>query len=387
MVRPFSDGAISRLPCESTLDIERSGELCRRGASRPRSALVSTCREPRTIETVQQTSIAIIIVVLGMALAVLFVVSGLGKLRSLDSAQRAFTALRIASDHARAGVTVVSIAELALAVGFVVTAGPWLTATAAAATVMLAGFLIVVIRAHRLGSTEDCGCFGDHEGTPVGPRLIVRNSLLVVIATTLLFASVARPSAGVLATLAETAADPAPLVAMCVCALVAAIAFVAAPRGTATVTAPTPDPVIDAAESRSGGPITLLDPADGARVVDVRRMALGRAQLLLFIRPGCGSCIDVIERAHEASTQVDRVARTSLVVTAAIGSTTTPPAFEARGLPTLVDVGAGAASSLGLSHGRPIGVLVATDGSIVEPVAKGRDEIFELIEVIDAAGQ
>lgn len=321
-------------------------------------------------------------VALTATLVVLFVLSGIGKLRALTGAPQALAALRVELPHPRLWVALVSGGELALALALLVAPPGWFLPAAAAATVLLAAFLVVVIRAYRLGSTEDCGCFGDHGGTPIGPRLIVRNSLLTLTGAVLTTVALLGAARGVIpALLIDPAATSAVIGAT---ALAAAIAYAAAPSAAAEPTAAPDQPL--AAEPGRARPIVLLDPpAD--RVVDLRWAAASRAQLLLLVRPGCGSCSDVVDRAAAASAQLDRVVATTLVVTAKAGSALQPPAFETRGLPVLTDVGRLTADALGLPERRPVGVLIGTDGAVVGPAAEGKDEIFELIDAIVEASE
>ncbi len=63
--------------------------------------------------------------------------------------------------------------------GAAVISGIRLRWTSLAATLMLAAFLSVLIRSWAVGLQVDCGCFGS--GEPLGPKVILRDSLMLVL--------------------------------------------------------------------------------------------------------------------------------------------------------------------------------------------------------------
>ena len=64
-------------------------------------------------------------------------------------------------------------------VGVAVLSGVRLKWTSLLATAILGGFLSLLIRSWALGLEVDCGCFGS--GEPLGPKAILRDSLMVVL--------------------------------------------------------------------------------------------------------------------------------------------------------------------------------------------------------------
>lgn len=114
-------------------------------------------------------------------LAVVFAVSAVGRLRSADGGSAAFAALRIPVGHPKTAAGALIAVEAVVAVGLLATAGWLFVVFAAAALLLTSGLLIAVVRAHRLGATDDCGCFGDWLPAAIGARLIVRNALLTTI--------------------------------------------------------------------------------------------------------------------------------------------------------------------------------------------------------------
>jgi hypothetical protein len=117
-----------------------------------------------------------------LALALVFAVAAVAKLRRRSGTARAFASLGLASPRALAlGVPLV---ELGLAVGLVVVPA-WAGIVALA---VLAGFTTFVVRALRRGDLRGCGCFGATRPAPMGEAEVLRNALLALTATLAAFA-------------------------------------------------------------------------------------------------------------------------------------------------------------------------------------------------------
>lgn len=82
------------------------------------------------------------------------------------------------------------------------------------AVVLLAVFLVAIVRAHRAGSRVACRCFGD-SGAPLGPRHAVRNAALIVIALL-----------GAAGTSAAVSAQPAVVAAAVGVGLIGSVVFI-----------------------------------------------------------------------------------------------------------------------------------------------------------------
>ncbi|QYM65228.1 hypothetical protein K1X59_05335 [Microbacterium sp. Se5.02b] len=128
---------------------------------------------------------------LAVFLATVFAASALGKVRSADRGLTAFTALRIPVRHPHTAAVSLIVLEAVMALGLLLTTGWLFVGFSSAALLLCTGLLIAVVRAHRLGSDDDCGCFGEWLPSAVGPRLIVRNAVLTVIALSTLAAALA----------------------------------------------------------------------------------------------------------------------------------------------------------------------------------------------------
>jgi uncharacterized membrane protein YphA (DoxX/SURF4 family) len=64
-----------------------------------------------------------------------------------------------------------------LAIGLALMAGRWLRVSAGAASLLLLGFFVLMVRTYVKGMQIDCGCFG--LGDPISPRTLVRDGSLL----------------------------------------------------------------------------------------------------------------------------------------------------------------------------------------------------------------
>jgi len=238
-------------------------------------------------------------------LAVVLVVSAVGKLRSPSRSAEAFRDLRVPAPlRHRAVVEALPWGELLLAVLLVTAGGPLAVAAAVAAVLLFAAYLALVVRALGFEAPVDCACFGEFAPGRISGRTVVRNAWLLALAVLdllVLTPVVAGPAAGtsVVARL-STGGAWAWIVAAGAAALTTWL--VTAPSPDAAAVSPTASPEYgrqtddegDYLRSRTPSLPVLL--ADGTET-DLRQLSTRRAQLLLFVSEGCGSCQDVIAAA------------------------------------------------------------------------------------------
>lgn len=330
-----------------------------------------------------------------LVLACLFVWSGVGKLRaSRDRSAATLEALRLRVSRPDEVVRGVALVEVALGIALVITSGRWLVAVAVVATLVLTSFLLVVVRAHNLGSVGECGCFGAASGATIGPRLIVRNALLVAIALALALLTGAGAAGGVPAFLLAVAGGDTGLLVTVVAALLGVAAALATAPGSATAAGSTRagtaagrevDAEADPSRAASAGALLLVDTREG-RVVDARRQAATRAQLLVFVSAACHACDATVAELARRSASLRLVADLHLVIGA--GADDALAAISARwpggAASVSADLGGAVASSLGLDVGRPQAVLLAVGGAPLAP-AVGSAEIGRLMDLLERA--
>lgn len=93
----------------------------------------------------------------------------------------------------RAALVRIAVIASELALGFLLFSGVWLAAASTAAAALLGAFLIVLTCAYRRGYVEDCACFGDISGNPIGMFRLVRNGILFLLAALLTLEARVRP--------------------------------------------------------------------------------------------------------------------------------------------------------------------------------------------------
>ncbi|MCK2026505.1 MauE/DoxX family redox-associated membrane protein [Microbacterium sufflavum] len=311
---------------------------------------------------------------LAVFLAAVFAASAIGKLRASDRGLGAFSALQIRVRRPQIAAALLITAEALVAVALLATSGWMFVAASAAALALTAGLLLVTIRAHRLGATDDCGCFGDWMPAAIGPRLIARNIVLVVVAAALVVAAAVAAAGGAPLGLPAALAGGRPAVGIAIGALGAGLliaagtaAIVRASRGDAPVTAP---------PARGAGAV-LLPASD--EVIDLLA-ATARARLLVFVSPGCRACADVLASLGAAEGPLSALVDVYAVQRVSNASGALQPAHALpRTTRFAVDVGGSLSTILGTGRATPVAALIGTDGAQAGPLAVGTDEVDELI--------
>lgn len=186
-----------------------------------------------------------------------------------------------------------SVAEVAVALGLVITTGVLHTSISAAALMLAVAYLVMIGAALRQPSTPSCACFGATE-EPVDARALLRNLLLVgFTAVGVVGSAFGHTPLGLLG---------GGTIAWVVAAMATAVLLWAAwPRrtgqtsqaGRAGHTAPAaaeqPVPIDELDYQRTPIPMVALQTQDGHDTT-LRDLARERPQLLFFVTSGCGAC-------------------------------------------------------------------------------------------------
>lgn len=300
-----------------------------------------------------------------LAVASVFLVSSVGKILDLGAAPATLRALRVSGLPPRATVGVVAAVEFAIALGLLVGDGPVAVVAAIAALGSAALFLAVGLRAHLLASTDECGCFGPWASTRVGPAMTARNTALTVLAALAALGALDDPRAPSLAV--RLALSPLPTAVLLISAAAIAVIGVSVGRPAALER---PRSVPDAA---------LITP-EGGVVVPRQRALRGRAQLLLFVRRGCSSCENLIDRMTWDRDLLETLVDVRLIVAVGDGA-----ALEGAGDGLHADPSGEFALALGIPGDRPAGVLLTTAGDLLLPIAAGGEETASLVDTVLAA--
>ncbi|HYD10870.1 MAG TPA: MauE/DoxX family redox-associated membrane protein [Acidimicrobiales bacterium] len=131
-----------------------------------------------------------------VVLAAVFAWAGAAKAVAPQRTQRTFAQLGLPSVLAR----VVPVVELALGAGLVLAPG----ITAWAALAMLVAFTGLLTKVVVRGESVACGCFGSARPEPVSFVDLVRNALLIVVATAVAIGGTSPDSPGLAAVIAAS---------------------------------------------------------------------------------------------------------------------------------------------------------------------------------------
>lgn len=231
-----------------------------------------------------------------LLLAAVFVVAAIGKLLDLPGSRKALEDFGVPAPLARPGGALLPIAELATATALLIQpSAQW---GSVAALVLLAGFIAGISRALARGEAPDCHCFGAIQSEPAGPKQLVRNGALGILAIIVL----AGGPGSAINDWSSSHGTPQGAVAAIALAAVALLAIAAhlwmENRRLRSEMAEAHE-VIRAIPP--GLPVGSLAPsfsvADGAGrtlALDDLRSA-GQPVVLVFVRPGCGPCTALLE--------------------------------------------------------------------------------------------
>lgn len=238
-----------------------------------------------------------------LLLAVLLGVSGVAKVRHLDATRSAFAELgmpRALTDSP--APRLLPWAEVVLAVALVVVPPPFALPVAVVALLLVAGYLVVILRALTFDHPVTCGCFGELGLGEVTRRTAVRNVLLVVLAALAVWSLTADSS--VLARLVSASGTTGAWVALLVLtAAVLVTTFGGAKGASPAVASGAPSAEGELDYVRQPLPFATLEDADG-KLRTLSELVRTGAVLLVFVSPGCGSCGPVMERIPEWSAQL-----------------------------------------------------------------------------------
>jgi hypothetical protein len=310
-------------------------------------------------------------------IAVVLVWSAVGKVREPAVAAEGFTALRVPSALSRPWIVRSHpFVELALAVLLVVGAG-WLGTVGALGTLaLMVVYLVLVVRAVRGGEDVDCACFGAWGPGRVTWATVWRNAWLVLLAVLSVWAASDGPS---LITRAADA-DSGWWVLSLAAALVTASLVLLPETGGAR------SPVQSDQEAGEGDLedyVRLRTPAVPVMLADgstctLRELSASRAQLLLFVSKGCGSCADVIAAAPQWRERIPQI-DIRLVLRGAPASSDLTSTDEPQ---TVHDVNSWLRDSFG-TRGTPSAVLLGVDGHLAGGPIGGKDKVRAFVADIE----
>lgn len=328
------------------------------------------------------TEIATAFAVVGVfALAAVLLVAGVAKL--MPGATPSGEGL-LPEALGRPVLRVLPWVELVLGAGLLVGADLPFLVTAWATLALTIGFAGLVAVALVRGRRPSCHCFGASDPEPISATTLVRNLVLVVLAA---YAVTLAPWAGLpreLIGLGVAGRSVALGLLILGVVLVAGLTHVRRlEQRLAELERAVVEPVADdvvapgAAAPEEIPDLALLDAAD--RPVALRGLVADRAQLLVFVSPGCPSCSEVAPMAPAWQRAVDDEIEVRLVCSAPLAEARL--AFPGLAEDMLFDLDGSIARSLHVP-GTPCAVLLGSNGTIAAGPAPGIEAMSQLLATI-----
>lgn len=318
-----------------------------------------------------------------LVLVAVFVTSAVAKLRDRQSTSSAIALLRLPAVATRSWVPVaLPIGELALS-GAMVTPWSWLVRLASVVCLALCIlYWIVIGRAMRFDPRPTCGCFGRIGDQRVGGRTLLRNSMFVALAVA--FVGWAARGRTVPAAVADFQAGEWAWVCASLLTVLVTWFVVGRPAEVSGSKAVAPkrwDPAAEDDEAdyiRTPIPhVTLLSP--DKEPMTLHEMASARAQLLVFVRCGCGSTYEGIARMPEWQATLPALDVRMVSTVKLPDPTPELPTGEAWR-----DHGGMAYTALNMG-GSPSAVLLGADGLLAGGPVNGMAEIEQFVADIAEA--
>ena len=322
----------------------------------------------------------------GLLLAAVYGTSGVAKLREPASTESAFHELRLPRwlITARAPM-LLGPAEIALAAALVLLPWPWYWVPAVAALLLAIVYTVLIVRALGFDVPVTCGCFGKLGQGAVTRLTVVRNLVLVALGVVTVVDAATEGS--VIRRLVD-----GPGVWAWAAVLVAAVALTWLIGGSAQPAAAQGAPAGSAGRPQDGGhgeedesmeleylrqPIPYLAVKGDDGPILLRDLAREKAQLVLWVSLGCGSCQDALGRAERFAEEFPQVG--VLVVT------TTPTAADDPLRPDGVTVAYDENQQLRTMfelHATPSALLMGADGLMAGGPVAGGPASLEFIEEV-----
>ncbi|MGH2888570.1 MAG: MauE/DoxX family redox-associated membrane protein [Solirubrobacteraceae bacterium] len=314
--------------------------------------------------------------VLAFALAALFAVAALAKLRDIAGAAEAVRDFGVPAPAARP--VACSTVCLEVAVAALVCAPVTRRIGAAGAIALLVVFTGAISAAWARGERADCHCFGQLHSAPAGPRAIVRNLALIAVAV---LVALGEPPAPAL-----DAEGWAIVALFCLCALGAGFGWqLLLQHGRLLTRIDELEERLDGRAPRAQQRAGTLPVGAAATEVAVGEGPLaelldgGRPLLLTFVAPGCGPCRTLLPAVGEWQRAYGE--RVRFEVLRRGGPDYDGDGREAFGLERATIDGADAAfDAFGVSA-TPTAVLLDGEGRVAAPYALGRGAVEDLAAV------
>ena len=319
-----------------------------------------------------------------LLLALVFAVAGVAKLADRSGTRRAIEAFGVPPRLAAPSVTLLPIAELAIAVALV----PAATARwgGLAAVALLVIFSLAIARTLHVGSTPDCNCFGGLTQTEVGRGTLIRNLLLGAIAG---FVALSGQPVSAVRWITVPAARDRPGIVFMVASLASLGWFcwqllrqngrllLRLDAEGAGAAAPTGAKSLPPLEPGTAAPRFAGQDLHGEPVSLDSLLAPGRPVALFFTDPGCGACETALGAVARA--QSERAGELTLAVISSGRIDRIEEKATQFGLDRVVPQDDDALFDAYRVYGVPGVVQIDANGSLSRPAALGIDAVREVV--------
>ena len=324
-----------------------------------------------------------------LLLAIVFLVAGLAKLADLAGSRQAMRDFGVPVQFATPFGTLLPLAELAVAVAFILTVSAWRAAIGALVLLLL--FVTGISYNLARGRTPDCHCFGQLHSAPIGWPTLVRNLLLTAIAGFILgFGRInAGPNALDWLAVLTLAQRIELLVGVILVALLALEGWVLwqtlRQQGRILLRIEALEALLSANGSPDTGGLPIGSVAPGFALPDLHGNTItldslrssSKPLILIFSDPECASCAALLPQVSRW--QRDYAGKLMI----ALISRGTPEANRAKTAkqaitPVLLQQDHEIAEAYNVL-GAPSAILIRPDGTIGSPMAQGADPIGGLV--------
>lgn len=329
-----------------------------------------------------------------LLLAVVFTIAGVTKLRDRPGTRRSLESFGVPPTLAPAAGVVLPILELVVAAALL--SVPTAAYGAAAALGLLGIFVVAIAINLAKGRAPDCHCFGQLHSAPVGPRILVRNGLLAVVAFIVMTTNWNAPGQSLIAWMGPLT----PFQTFVALALATAVPLIAAQlfvltrvfrqnQSILSQLAAQPPAVAASGGRPTGKSIGMAAPGfalsnlQGETITLDRLRERRRPVVLVFSDPNCGPCVGLVPEIGAWQREHADALTFALITRGTVEANL--PKIEGHGLEhVLLQADREIAELYGV-WGTPSAVMVRADGTIGSVLAQAEAEIRQLIDTLTGA--
>jgi len=331
-------------------------------------------------------------------LSLVFLVAAFAKFADLPGSRRAVQGFGVAKRFADVIGTALPVAELAVGVALLFTRTAWWGATGA--TLLLTCFVLAIGANLLRGKTPDCHCFGQLHSAPAGPKTLIRNVVLAVLAGLVVARGQHSTSPGITEFLTALSGvqivwAAATSIVLCICAASTWFMLELYKQSGRLLQR------IEALERRVAGETTQVGteqvirerpsvglrpglPAPEFELIDLEGetrslrslLSAPKPLMLLFTDPECGPCQAMLPAV--ATWYAESAEILKLVMISRGGAKENLKKFGSQRLPDVLLQQDREVATAFQCYGTPGAVLVGSDGTIKSYVAQGSIEIEKM---------